>query len=76
MTVLVTVQSAGEMTRVRLYERRGKRRLFCSHEGFYQPTTVTPENLANYRCSPPEQDRRGFADAYAAAWHPTPFHAA
>lgn len=68
MTALVTVQPAGDLTRVRRYEGRSKGSLLCSHEGFYDADTVTSWNVASYQGRPPEQDRRGWRSGKDASW--------
>ncbi len=67
MTALVSVQTAGAMTRLRRYEARGRERPVCTHEGAYDPETVTHTNLHAYIARGPAQDRRGFTCYECAA---------
>lgn len=59
MTVLVTVQASGDMTRLRRYETAMMGGQICTHEGLYDPETVTAPNIGAYHHNGPEQDRRG-----------------
>jgi hypothetical protein len=58
MTALVTVQSSSELTRVRRYEGKAGGQILCTHEGFYEPDTVTGLNVLSYLYSGHAQDRR------------------
>lgn len=57
MTVVVTVQVVGDMTRLRRYEAAEPRARRCTHEGFYDPETVTLPNVIAYMSHGPQQDR-------------------
>lgn len=59
MTALVTVQSSDKLTRVRRYEGKAGGQVLCTHEGFYEPDTVTGLNVLSYLYSGHAQDRRG-----------------
>lgn len=57
MTVLVTVQPAGDMTRLRRYESGMLGGRICTHEGLYDPETVSAANVGSYHHNGPVQDR-------------------
>lgn len=61
MTVFVTVQATGEMTRLRRYVQKGPHRLRCTHCGLYDPETVTAPNVSSYLMTGPAQDQIGGA---------------
>ncbi len=60
MTILMTVQSGADLTRVRRYEGSARGKLFCTHEGFYEPATVDVRSVLVYQDHPPHHDRRGW----------------
>lgn len=65
MTTFVTINPAGQMTRLRRYEARGRK--LCTHEGIYDPETVTEHNVSAYHDHGARQDVRGFSSYESAA---------
>jgi len=56
MTVLVTVQIVGAQARLRRYQSGGRSSCRCTHEGFYDPKTVSPPNVGAYLSRGAAQD--------------------
>jgi hypothetical protein len=57
MTVLVSVEGVQGMLRLRRYEAETPRTKRCTHEGFYEPESVSPAGVSAYSGHGAPQDR-------------------